>query len=465
LLEARQVKERRAVEFKPPKRRVLVWVVLSLLVAALACNAPTGGSDDVALTLTKIAEDLTITPQEEATEEPGEEGAAEEGAAEEEESAEEEEETLPPGVTPSPTECSYDARFVQDVTIPDGTEVETGEEFSKTWRMENNGCEAWPSGSKLIFLSGDQMSGPASVAVNSANPGAQVDITVVLTAPSTAGSYTGNWQLQAPDGLKFGQKVYVKIKAVEPPPPEEPTPTDTEEPPDKPDFVISDADISPDPMLVDKTITVTVKVTNAGDSDTEPALLRGEFEDNDTKDKNIPVLGPGESKDLTFNITYTSAGEYKFKFTADVGDSTDESDEDNNKLKLTRTVYRPKTYSTGLVTWEGTYCIDLEDGSLGCDSGADLFWQQVSSVERYIKTRNGAKVAVAGTSSVGYSGCSALSLGNGPINGSNNSSNEIPTGTYVCVLTNAGRISQFRVNSYGYDLEIGYTTWYLSETD
>ena len=37
---------------------------------------------------------------------------------------------------------------------------------------------------------------------------------------------------------------------------------------------------------------------------------------------------------------------------------------------------------------------------------------------------------------------------------------DIPPGTYVCVKTNQGRISQFRVNGFmGTTMKLGYTTW------
>jgi len=40
---------------------------------------------------------------------------------------------------------------------------------------------------------------------------------------------------------------------------------------------------------------------------------------------------------------------------------------------------------------------------------------------------------------------------------------DVPVGTYVCVRTNEGRYSQFRVNQftpgYPHTLKIGYTTW------
>ena len=101
---------------------------------------------------------------------------------------------------------------------------------------------------------------------------------------------------------------------------------------------------------------------------------------------------------------------------------------------------------------------DLDEGVVGGGGAADIWFEAQTATERFITPRNGAKIAVVGTSSVGLYGCMAA-----PLSGSRIHVNSTPEGTYVCVLTNAGRYSQFRVNapigpSPG-TLEIGYTTW------
>lgn len=37
----------------------------------------------------------------------------------------------------------YDARYVKDITYPDGSEVAPGSEFIKTWRVANTGVWTW----------------------------------------------------------------------------------------------------------------------------------------------------------------------------------------------------------------------------------------------------------------------------------------------------------------------------------
>merc|ERR1719399_760334 len=49
------------------------------------------------------------------------------------------------------------ARFVRDVTIFDGTQMAPRTAFTKIWRLKNTGEVAWPPGTKMLFVGGDQM--------------------------------------------------------------------------------------------------------------------------------------------------------------------------------------------------------------------------------------------------------------------------------------------------------------------
>ncbi len=99
----------------------------------------------------------------------------------------------------------YQAEFVTDVTYRDGSFVSPGQSFLKTWRVKNSGTACWPAGTSLVWVGGDMMSAPAAVALPySVAPGQTVDISVTLVAPSSQGSFSGQWELQAPDGTLFG---------------------------------------------------------------------------------------------------------------------------------------------------------------------------------------------------------------------------------------------------------------------
>jgi hypothetical protein len=119
--------------------------------------------------------------------------------------------TNTPLATPISTQSCDVAQFVSDVTVPDNTNFNPGDTFTKTWRIKNVGTCSWTSSYTLVFASDNQMNGPSSVALTgNVNPGDTVDLSVNLTAPGTAGTYTGNWKLRNAAGLSFGY-MYVKI--------------------------------------------------------------------------------------------------------------------------------------------------------------------------------------------------------------------------------------------------------------
>ncbi len=103
------------------------------------------------------------------------------------------------------------AGFVADVTYPDGTEVNAGDNFTKTWRFRNVGSCSWTPSYALVFTGGDAMAGPAAQSLaGNVNPGQTVDLSVSLTAPATDGDYTGNWGIRNAAGVIFS-KFWVKI--------------------------------------------------------------------------------------------------------------------------------------------------------------------------------------------------------------------------------------------------------------
>jgi len=118
--------------------------------------------------------------------------------------------------------CEW-AHFSADVTIPDGTSIAPQAAFTKTWRLLNRGSCTWTTGYTVVFVSGEAMSGPASVAfTKSVKPGETIDLSVNLVAPTAAGSYTGYYQLKDANGATFGTgidgsgKFYVKINVAVP---------------------------------------------------------------------------------------------------------------------------------------------------------------------------------------------------------------------------------------------------------
>jgi hypothetical protein len=115
-----------------------------------------------------------------------------------------------PGSAP-PAACTNDSKFVQDISVPDGTHYPPGTPFDKTWRIQNTGTCAWDTTYQFRLIGGEAMAGQNFNLPQAVAPNATIDITVKLVSPMTAGKYRGQWRIHAPDGTPFGQKPYVEV--------------------------------------------------------------------------------------------------------------------------------------------------------------------------------------------------------------------------------------------------------------
>ena len=105
----------------------------------------------------------------------------------------------------------YGLTFVSDVSIPDNTQMDPGETFTKTWKVQNSGSCAWDAGFKFQSTGGNAMGAGAVTLPASVAPGATYDISVAMTAPNTPGTVRGNWRMSNTSGQFFGDEVFVQI--------------------------------------------------------------------------------------------------------------------------------------------------------------------------------------------------------------------------------------------------------------
>jgi hypothetical protein len=118
------------------------------------------------------------------------------------------------------TPRSLSAVFVKDVTIDDFTKLPAGAEFTKIWRIANNGPSAWPEDTELRYLRGEMMA-PAmhAIRVPPLQPGEHADIAVEMVAPALAGQYTAYWRLYSTVlGLESSHAFWVSIEIDAQPP-------------------------------------------------------------------------------------------------------------------------------------------------------------------------------------------------------------------------------------------------------
>ena len=113
-----------------------------------------------------------------------------------------------PGSSGSGELCAVSANLVSE-TIPDGTVMQPGETFLKTWRLKNSGTCTWNSSYKIVYWDGDLMGGSFEYPFpDVVTPGEEVTIPLSLKAPASNGNYTSSWKLQSEWGTQFGVGQY-----------------------------------------------------------------------------------------------------------------------------------------------------------------------------------------------------------------------------------------------------------------
>lgn len=162
------------------RKIIFILLLLVLLTACAKASAPTATNAPVAFvtsTLPPTKQGLTLPTPVPPTTTP----------------------TLDPSApTPTPS-CRDGALFVEDVNYPDNTRLNAGEKFTKTWKFKNTGTCKWTDYT-VAFVSGDRLDAADTVPVPETEAGSEVEISIDLTAPSSDGAYTGNFELRDDKG-------------------------------------------------------------------------------------------------------------------------------------------------------------------------------------------------------------------------------------------------------------------------
>jgi hypothetical protein len=120
--------------------------------------------------------------------------------------------TAIPLPTATVTPCNWATAV--DVNYVDNTDVTHSTAFSKTWQFTNVGYCTWNTSYYLAFYSGNQMGGTSpTYLTSSVAPNGSINVTVTMTAPATAGTYTGYWHLYTNGGYDIGP-VWVTIDVI-----------------------------------------------------------------------------------------------------------------------------------------------------------------------------------------------------------------------------------------------------------
>ncbi|EGZ15899.1 hypothetical protein PHYSODRAFT_561623 [Phytophthora sojae] len=108
-----------------------------------------------------------------------------------------------------------EARFLEDVTIEDGTVVEAGKPLRKMWKLVNDGERSWPDGCYMITQPGNPMfpddRESSRIDLPELAPGEEFIAGVDLVAPSEPGRYTSFWRVCDPADVSFGHRFWIDV--------------------------------------------------------------------------------------------------------------------------------------------------------------------------------------------------------------------------------------------------------------
>ncbi len=123
--------------------------------------------------------------------------------------------TLPaPAVTERPTPvvaCVDKLTFINDQTIPDGTQVASNSTLDKRWEVENSGSCNWDERYHLRLIGGPDMGADPVQPLFPARSGTRVIIRILMTAPEKAGNYHSAWQAYNPADEPFGDPIFIDV--------------------------------------------------------------------------------------------------------------------------------------------------------------------------------------------------------------------------------------------------------------
>ena len=120
-----------------------------------------------------------------------------------------------PTLTPNPSTLGSGCNnlaFISDVSVPAGTVFQPGEQFTKSWKVQNTGTCDWVYRYHLVHISGDDVGGRDPVSLGRIiEPAKWTTLTITLRAPRASGTYTSTWRFADQSGTVFGSTLGVNI--------------------------------------------------------------------------------------------------------------------------------------------------------------------------------------------------------------------------------------------------------------
>lgn len=109
------------------------------------------------------------------------------------------------------------AKFICDVSLPDGSILKVDETAVKSWRISNPGTAQWPIGVQLVHVGGHLLGSQNPMPIPSLHPKEEFNLALPIQAPAHPGRYVGYWRLMTSGNnqSRFGHRLWADITCVE----------------------------------------------------------------------------------------------------------------------------------------------------------------------------------------------------------------------------------------------------------
>ena len=112
--------------------------------------------------------------------------------------------------------CTNDLDFIEDLSIPDGTQLSPSKAVVKEWKVRNSGTCNWNADYSVRLTSGDDFGVTPMLALVPARYGTEAVISIAFTTPAEPGRYSATWRAHGPDGQPFGEWFTIEIAVTSP---------------------------------------------------------------------------------------------------------------------------------------------------------------------------------------------------------------------------------------------------------
>src|SRR5262249_2655735 len=113
--------------------------------------------------------------------------------------------------TNTPTTCIVGAKFIADGNPLNGSQIQPGTSFTKSWQVQNNGTCIWIASYGIQKINNNTLNAPSPSSVPLTQPNQTATISLNMVAPQQPGTYNSVWQLRASNGVLFGSQLTAQI--------------------------------------------------------------------------------------------------------------------------------------------------------------------------------------------------------------------------------------------------------------